>query len=93
MLHKADFWYRVAGHSAALKPPSSTLQQRDDVRRWILHVDAEAALEMFMQMQPPIEPALVMPILSAQVWLTDQMAFSRHAVIMVQLLCSCLYPA
>lgn len=35
--------------------------------RWILQVDAEAALEMFMQMQPPMEPSLVIPVLSAQV--------------------------
>ena len=32
--------------------------------RWILTVDAEAGLEMFTQMQPPLPPHAVLPILA-----------------------------
>ena len=34
--------------------------------RWILKADPEAGLEMFTQMNPPLAPATVLPILTAQ---------------------------
>lgn len=36
-------------------------------RRWILSADPEAGLEMLVQARPPLAPAAVLPILSAQV--------------------------
>ena len=35
--------------------------------RWILRADPEAGLEMLLQARPPLAPAAVLPILSAQV--------------------------
>ncbi len=35
--------------------------------RWILRADPEAGLEMLVQARPPLAPAAVLPILSAQV--------------------------
>lgn len=37
------------------------------LRRWILSADPEAGLEMLVQARPPLAPAAVLPILSAQV--------------------------
>jgi hypothetical protein len=37
------------------------------MRRWILSADPEAGLEMLVQARPPLAPAAVLPILSAQV--------------------------
>ena len=34
--------------------------------RWILEADPEAGLEMFVQVKPPVPPAVVLPILSAR---------------------------
>ncbi|KAK9829459.1 hypothetical protein WJX72_005979 [[Myrmecia] bisecta] len=34
--------------------------------RWILKADPEAGLEMFIQMEPPLPPATVLPVLTAQ---------------------------
>ena len=36
------------------------------VPRWILRADPEAGLEMLVQARPPLAPAAVLPILSAQ---------------------------
>jgi hypothetical protein len=34
------------------------------VCRWIVHADPEAGLEMFTEMQPPLPPETVLPILT-----------------------------
>ena len=35
--------------------------------RWILEADVEAALEMFLELQPPLPPSTVLPLLAGQV--------------------------
>ena len=38
-----------------------------DYYRWILEADVEAALEMFLELQPPLPPSTVLPLLAGQV--------------------------
>ena len=35
--------------------------------RWILAADVEAGLEMFLELQPPLAPSTVLPLLAGQV--------------------------
>ena len=47
-------------------PQSLPVYMAAPLRRWILKADPEAGLEMFTQMNPPLAPATVLPILTAQ---------------------------
>ena len=59
--------------------------------RWILQVDAEAALEMFMQMQPPLEPSFVMPILAAQVLAQRALRRAAHGAELASIALACTH--
>jgi hypothetical protein len=49
------------------KPGRGEASHWPAMRRWILSADPEAGLEMLVQARPPLAPAAVLPILSAQV--------------------------